>query len=62
MVNFGHQVFFISESIEKKYKEVQEPAYKKYLEECEEIDNEVEEPEQEIIHNGHKYKLVEEKA
>lgn len=45
----------------KKYLEVRDPAWKKYLEECKKIDNEPE-VEQIIEHNGHKYKLIEDKT
>ena len=50
----------IQETAWKKYKKIIDPARKKYEKKCEEIDNEVVEPEKIKIIDGHKYKLVEE--
>ena len=59
----------IEKRADKKYEKIRQPAYEKYLKiqqsafeeyekKCAEIDNE--EKETEIIHNGKKYRLVEE--
>ena len=45
----------------KEYDKIIDPAYKEYRKKIQEIDNEPEEVEQIIEHNGHKYKLIEEK-
>jgi len=47
----------IIEPFFEKYKKIQKQAWEEYIKKCEEIDNE---EETEIIHNGKKYRLVEE--
>jgi len=50
----------IINTVWEEYKKIEKPAFKEYEKKCKEIDNEPEEIEQEIIHNGRKYKLIEE--
>ena len=51
----------IKDTAWKEYEKIIDPAWKEYLKKLEEIDNEVDEPEEIKIIDGHKYKLIEEK-
>jgi hypothetical protein len=47
----------IEQTALKEYEKIQEPAFEEYQKKCAEIDNE---EGTEIIHNGKRYRLVEE--